>query len=494
MRLALVFALSLLLAISATRPVCADALDATRAEAAERFDRAIRLVNAGDLSGALAEFQRAYALVPAPVVLYNVGLVYVALNRPVEAVHALDKALSGPEALKAEHAARARDALREQSDKVGQVEISTNVKEGVVEVDNVEVAKLPLPRPLEVATGAHVVGVVAAGYAPARREVLVAGRAQVQTHLDIVLVAIEGLLAHIELRCRVPAADVFVDGERVGKTPLEASVTVSPGKHQVEVRRAGYASAAREITLGDGARAELALDPSVDKSTLARTGGWLAIAASETQSVVSLDGEEIGLLRGPVQVPAGPHRLHVERGGFLAAERDVDVAVGGTTSVRVVFEPTPDTRAQYVASAESRRRWSWVTLGVGAAVAAGGVTLALLEQSQLPGAQSAFDAAVADLKPGQPCDSSGFVADPAACKAKVNDAAAKVDSLGTARTVGWVVAGVGGAVMVVGAALLLTGDDPHKYDERPTDRLFGGWRVVPQIGPGSVFVSAAARF
>src|SRR5262249_52833848 len=59
--------------------------DPTRAEAAERFDRAIRLVNDGDLTSALAEFQRAYALVPAVIVLYNVGLVYAALNRPVEA-------------------------------------------------------------------------------------------------------------------------------------------------------------------------------------------------------------------------------------------------------------------------------------------------------------------------------------------------------------------------------------------------------------------------
>jgi hypothetical protein len=495
-RIALASALALLLAFGTTRPARADPPDGTRSEAAERFDRAIRLVNAGDLSSSLAEFQRAYTLVPAPIVLYNVGLVYAALNRPVDAVRELQKALSNQEALKPEHVERARTVVREQSDRIGQVEIATNVKEGMVEIDNVEAAKLPLAAPLDVAIGSHVIGVIAAGYAPARREVLVAGRAQAQTHLEVVLVAIEGLLAHIALRCRVPGADVFIDGERVGKTPLEASVTTTPGTHRIDVRRPGYMPAAHEITLGDGARGELSLDPTVDPSALGREGGWLAIRTSETQSVLTVDGEEIGLLKGPVQLPAGPHRLHVERGGFLPGERDVDVPLGGTRNVAMAFEPTPETRAQFVSGAQSRRTWGWVTLGVGAAVAAGGVAVALVAQSQLPGARDTLSAAEADIQPGGggSCDPRGLVPDPNACKAKVNDAAAKVDNLGTTRTVGWVAAGLGGAVIATGAALLLTGDNPHKYDERPTDRLFGGWRVVPQIGLGGVFVSAAAQF
>jgi hypothetical protein len=263
----------------------------------------------------------------------------------------------------------------------------------------------------------------------------------------------------------------------------------------VEVRRDGYSPAAREITLGDGARGELTLNPVVDKSMLGRTGGWIAIATTETQSVVSIDGEEIGLLKGPLQVPAGAHRLHIERGGFLPAERDVDVPPAGTAAARVVFEPTPDTRAQFVSSAQSRRTWSWATLGVGAALAASGAALALVEQGPLQDAQSTLAAAQADLQPGSkgPCDPKG-VSDVAACKAKVNDANAKVVSLQNAQTAGWVVAGVGGAALVAGAVLLFTGDDPHKYDERPTERLFGSWRVVPQVGIGRFSVSVRTQF
>ena len=500
MRSSLAFLAGLLLTLSiacvASAQPAGGQNPATRGEAAERFDRALRLVNAGDLSGALAEFQRAYALQPASVVMYNVGLVYAALNRPVEAVRSLEKAASGPDPLKADAAQHARDVIREQSDKIGQVELTTNAKEGVVEVDNVEFAKLPVTAPIDIAVGPHVVGVVSPGYAPARREVLVAGRAKVEAHFE--MVAIEGLLAHIAVACRVPAADVLVDGERVGKTPLEATITVAPGAHQVEVRRQGYASATRAITLQDGARADVALDPTVDKSALGRDGGWLDVRASESQAVVTIDGQELGLLAGPIQYPAGPHRLHLERGGFLAAERDVVIPVSGTITVPVLFEPSPDTRARYVSSAQSRRVWSWVTIGVGAALAAGGVAFALIEQGQLPDAQNKLDAVNADAMRfmGGPCDPAQALTDMqiASCASRLSDATNNVNSLNTGRTVGWVAAGVGGAVAITGVVLLLTGDDPHRYDEkRAGDKLTGDWKVLPQVGVGSgaVFLSGS---
>jgi hypothetical protein len=488
--------LAALVTFAATPMAHADPLDSGRAEAAERFDRGLRLVDSGDLSGGLAEFQRAYSLVPSSVALYNVGLVYAALNRPVDSAQALEKVLATPAALKPQDIARAQDVLREQGDKTGQVAVTANVKEGLVEVDSVEVAKLPLDHPLDVASGPHVIGVVAAGYAPSRHDVLVAGRERVEVRLD--LTAIEGLLAHIALHSSVPAADVFVDGERVGKTPLESTVTVAPGTHQVEVRRAGYTPASRSIALQDGARGEVSLDPVVDHAALEREGGRLAIAASETQSVLSVDGTEIGLLTGSVELPAGPHRVRLERGGFLPADRDVDVPLGGTKAVSVVFEPTPETRAQYVAAAETRRTWSWVTLGAGAGIATGGVLLAVLEQNQLPGARSALASANASrvrFAMGA-CDPSENLspATMATCDTTLNNAASRVDNLQLLRTVGWVVAGVGGATFVTGVALVLTADSPHKYDEKPVDRISVGWSIVPLVGPGGASVLAFRRF
>src|SRR5450755_2596179 len=47
---------------------------AVKAEARERFDTGLHLFEKGENAGALAEFKRAYQLIPTPVVLYNMGL------------------------------------------------------------------------------------------------------------------------------------------------------------------------------------------------------------------------------------------------------------------------------------------------------------------------------------------------------------------------------------------------------------------------------------
>jgi hypothetical protein len=485
---------SLVLALA--RLARADTVDPRRSEAAERFDRAIRLVNSGDLSGGLAEFLRADALVPSAAVAYNLGLVYAQLNRPVEAKRAIDRALAHPNALEPADTERARELLHEQGDKIGHVELSASVKTGVVEVDNVEVANLPLTGPLDVSSGPHVVGVISPGYAPARREVVVAGRDVAKVQLE--LIAIEGLLAHIGVECLLQDADVFVDEQRVGKTPLDATVTVAPGAHRVEIRRAGYSSVARSIVLQDGARGDLSMTPRLDPSALDREGGYLAIKTSETQSVVSVDGGESALLTGPLHLPAGTHRLHLERGGFLAAERDVNVPLGKITTVSVSFEPTPDTRAKYVSSAESRRIWSWATLGAGAVVAAGGAIFAVVEQGRLPGARRDIDAVNADSVrfSGGSCDFSMPLtpAQQEACATRLNDATSRVDSLQTGRTVGWIVASGGGALIVTGTVLLLTSDDPHKYDQSARGGVLGSVRVMPAVGLRGGFIAAVATF
>jgi hypothetical protein len=50
-------------------------------------------------------------------------------------------------------------------------------------------------------------------------------------------------------------ATVKVDGEAVGKTPLE--ITTVPGTHRVEISRPGFVSERREVELVDGVRREL---------------------------------------------------------------------------------------------------------------------------------------------------------------------------------------------------------------------------------------------
>jgi hypothetical protein len=83
------FALVLLLSVLAGTSHAAPLETHTRAR--KRFDEGLTLVDKGDLAAALLAFKEAYALEPNPVVLYNVGQAYRALDRPQEAMDALER-------------------------------------------------------------------------------------------------------------------------------------------------------------------------------------------------------------------------------------------------------------------------------------------------------------------------------------------------------------------------------------------------------------------
>jgi len=174
------------------------ASDEARKEAHERFSRGLHLFGSGDNGGALAEFKRANELISNRLVLSNIGLVYAAMDRPVDAAATLDKVLADAGPLKPENLARAQAVKEEQEKHIGLVEVTTNIP-GTIDVDGLEAGTTPLAAPLRVAAGTRVIGAVASGHLPARREITVAGEARAELTLE--LRPSEAHLAHIEIRC-----------------------------------------------------------------------------------------------------------------------------------------------------------------------------------------------------------------------------------------------------------------------------------------------------
>jgi hypothetical protein len=350
--------------------------DATKAEAARRFERGIKLFNAGDNAGALAEFKRIYDLVPNPVVLFNIGLVYAAMGRPVDAVDALAPAIQSG-ALSPRDLERAQQTFNDQSARVARLNVTTTPEGARIEVDNVQVAKTPLAAPLRIAEGSHIIGAVAEGYAPARKELVVAGNVDASLHLDLVP-SQSKQLANLSLRSATFGAEVRVDGQAVGKTPLPTSITLPSGRHVIELRRPGYVAGRREIDLGEGATGDVALDLAVDAAALEAEGATLVIEASETPVEVSIDGERKGPYTRPLRVPRGPHRVSVTAAGFQPSEREVNLDPSVTNVMRFVLDPTPETRENHRRSALFHRTWGWIGIAAGAVLAGGGVTLVAL--------------------------------------------------------------------------------------------------------------------
>jgi hypothetical protein len=495
--IALALALAVNVSPSAARAQATASSSAERAEAGERFDRGLRLFNSGDSAGALAEFKRAYELVPNVLVLYNMGLVYAQMGRAVEATDALDRVLASPGSLSAERRAIAQSTRSEQAARVVEIAIESSVDGATVEVDGVEAGKTPLQGPLRITGGTHVIGVIAAGFSPERKEITIAGGEKKALRFD--LVAMQGRLAHLAITSHLPGADLFVDDARVGSTPFSTSVTLAPGAHRVELRRPDYVTAGTNITLGDGATGEVTLEPDEDPAASASSKVALSLDIHETQAVVTVDGRGRGVYVQALRLPAGPHTVQVERGDFEPFERAVTLEAGHPMTLPVVLEPTPEFRAKYVSRTTTQRTWGWITIIGGAVVLGAGVGLVVYDAGQRSDGNAARTALLA-----QDVKGSGEVCDPGLegtqrqneCLTPVNAATAKVNAANTRDIAAWTGVGVGAASVALGVALLVLDDNPHKYDDAHPNSAGPPLRVLPTIwgAPGGGGASIVGTF
>jgi hypothetical protein len=440
--------------------------DPVRTEARERYERGKQLYEEQDYKGALAEFTRAQQLIPSPSTLMNIARVYVALNRPVDAVVTLERVLASPGALKPDQIELATRTRDEQRKRVGRLAVTTNVAANL-EIDGLPAGHTPLGEPLRVASGTHIVTAIAGGFLPARKEITIAGESTADLKFE--LEPSDSKAAHLTVKTALPDAEVVVDGQVVGKTPLPSSLTLIPGHRTVELRRAGYVGSRKEITLGDGASGALSFDLEEDPASATEGWGYLTLSISETEAEVSVDGKARGVYSKSLRLPPGAHLLRVERGGFEPVERIADVRPRDQTTVRVTMQPTPDTRLGYVQRTRRQRAWGWTATGAGAVIAAAATVFVVTNSSSLEDAKKERDAidALFVENSGKECDP--HLQQKPDCQSRQQAAYDKVNDHQLKQTIGLIGIGVGAAALVTGTVLLLTNDNPNKYDHPETE-------------------------
>jgi hypothetical protein len=169
---------------------------------------------------------------------------------------------------------------------------------------------------------------------------------------------------------------------------------------------------------------------------------------------------------------SGTHRLTIERGGFLPVERDVTIDAGRTTSIRVVFDPTPETRASYMSKISSQRTWAIVSGIAGLAVAGGSVGFLIWNGQQRTASEGDLATAEYNIANHTPpkgvCDTVSQPGDKNACNQIALNAQSSINDADTRDIFGWVGVGVGAAATVLGVVLLVTNGSSHHFDrDRP---------------------------
>lgn len=116
---------------------------------------------------------------------------------------------------------------------------------------------------------------------------------------------------------------------------------------------------------------------------LASRSGTLVVTCSEHGATVKVDGEIVGttpLPRRPISW--GPHRVDVEKTGFIAGIEDISVNGSGLTETHFQLVPSPDFVTAYEKKAKAMRIGAWVSTGLAAASFGGAIYFEVYQSRQ----------------------------------------------------------------------------------------------------------------
>lgn len=301
--------------LSLVLAVFLSAAPTAKQEAATHFQRGIALYKDNNFSAALSEFKAAYAAVPSWEVLFNIGLCQ---RRVFQYGLAIDS-------------------------------FTRYLNEGG--------AKVPKER-----------------------------RAAVDQELQ----QIKALTAPIAVIVKGAPAKVLVDGEPIGTTPLTEMVLLGPGKHVVRAEREGCAPDEKSIEVVSGVAQALELDP---RSLTAP--GRVSVECSPANVMVAVDSDEARACPLQVDLSPGTHELVARAEGHAVLRTEVIVQPGEPRSVRLSLVPVQAPGRPFPVLGVSLLAGGAVTAGVGAifAIMAGSASSEVTKLSTSGGTWDATAAA-----------------------------------------------------------------------------------------------------
>jgi hypothetical protein len=174
------------LMVGATRPLWADdvPIDPAVHEAADHFERGVRLYEEQDWRAALIEFERAYSVRERYEVLYNIAQCRYQLQNYAGALTAFETYLTrGGTQIPPEQRERVQATIDDLRGRVARVLVVTDVSEAEITVDDVVVGTTPLSSPLVLSEGRRKITAKKVGHTSAFRYVDIAGKDSIEVKL-----------------------------------------------------------------------------------------------------------------------------------------------------------------------------------------------------------------------------------------------------------------------------------------------------------------------
>lgn len=255
-----------------------------KAEASSHFEAGVALAKRGNHAAALAEFEKAYALVPQWELLFNIGVTQRTLFRYGVAIKTFERYLA------------------EGGDRV-----------------------------------------------PADR------RNRVEAELAEIRRLVGELVITVDGGGRIEIDQVFE-----GEAPVAAPILIAPGSHVIRATR-GAAVDHKTITVVSGERIAIRLVPQL-------ASGRLTVVTRPAHARIRIDGGPSLAAPWSGVLDAGGHRIAAELANHRTEVSEIQIDAGQDRSLTVDLVSTVVARKPWY-----RRPMVWIAVGVGAAVAAGGI-------------------------------------------------------------------------------------------------------------------------
>jgi hypothetical protein len=172
--------------------------------------------------------------------------------------------------------------------------------------------------------------------------------------IDAALLAIHPLVGTVKLAVSEAGADVAVDGESIGVTPLAGPFTVDAGSHSLRVNKPGFETIEQKIEVAGGNEATVAI------TFVSLVPSAHLVVSSDSGATVFIDGRAMARGRFDGRVTSGVHGVQVTERGKRLYEAQVELADGATRTLQVTLVDIP-----------SAPVWPWLVGG--AVIVAGSV-------------------------------------------------------------------------------------------------------------------------
>lgn len=150
-----------------------------------------------------------------------------------------------------------------------------------------------------------------------------------------IIKTVEAFVSVLDLRISEEGAEIFIDDESVGQTPLSEPLIVDVGTRRIRVTKPGFKTVhlTRDIAGGGTVQIDIELEEEFHRGKLIVTAG--------PDDFISINGNPMGRHQWEGWLPSGAHALRVTSEGMQTYQSEVFIQDDEVRRVSVTLDPLP---------------------------------------------------------------------------------------------------------------------------------------------------------